>query len=160
MKAGISILPLRRENHSAWLPLWRGYQAFYHVDIPDDVSALTWERLLDSAEPMAGALAWDDGQAVGLVHRIRHRSCWTAGDYCYLQDLFVATPARGAGIGRKLIEHVYEAAAREGCARVHWLTHETNIAAMGLYDRVAERSGFIQYRRNLQPIGPAPKTER
>jgi GNAT superfamily N-acetyltransferase len=156
MSAGVEILPLRREDHSAWLPLWRGYQAFYKVDIPPEVSAVTWSRLLDPAEPMGAALAWDEAAAVGLVHYIRHRSCWTNGDYCYLQDLFVAEGARGGGVGRKLIEHVYDMAEREGCSRVHWLTHETNGAAMQLYDRIAERSGFVQYRRIL----PAPKTSR
>jgi GNAT superfamily N-acetyltransferase len=157
--AGIIIRPLQREHHSAWLPLWRGYQAFYEVDIPSRVSDLTWARLLDSAEPMAGALAWDGAVAVGLVHRIRHRSCWTVGDYCYLQDLFVAPEARGGGIGRKLIEHVYEAAAREGCSRVHWLTHETNATAIRLYERVAERPGFIQFRRKLEPDAASSERE-
>ena len=151
MKTGIDIRPLQREDHSAWLPLWRGYQAFYKVDIPAKVSAATWDRLLDAAEPMFGALAWDGGRSVGLVHCIRHRSCWTIGDYCYLQDLFVASDTRGLGVGRRLIEHVYETAARGGCARVHWLTHETNAEAMKLYDRIAERSGFVQYRRMLSP---------
>jgi len=88
---------------------------------------------------------------VGLVHHIRHRSCWTTGDYCYLQDLFVSPALRGSGIGRKLIEHVYAEASRAGCARVYWLTHETNATAIRLYDRVAERSGFVQYRKNLMP---------
>jgi GNAT superfamily N-acetyltransferase len=145
----IAIRPLEPDHHAAWLPLWRGYQAFYEVDIPKDVSALTWTRLLDPVEPMNGALAWDGETAVGLVHCIRHRSCWTVGDYCYLQDLFVAPTARGGSVGRKLIEHVYEAARREGCSRVHWLTHESNKTAQLLYDRIAERSGFIQYRKAL-----------
>jgi GNAT superfamily N-acetyltransferase len=141
------IVPLQSENHDAWLPLWRGYQSFYEVDIPADVSALTWTRLLDPAEPMGGALAWRGSRAVGLVHHIRHRSCWTGGDYCYLQDLFVSPMVRGSGVGRKLIEYVYAVAMRGGCSRVYWLTHETNAAAMLLYDRIAERSGFVQYRR-------------
>jgi GNAT superfamily N-acetyltransferase len=145
----IRIIPLRPDDHAAWLPLWRGYQSFYDVDIPPDVSAVTWERLLDPAEPMAGALAWSGSAAVGLVHHIRHRSCWTVGDYCYLQDLFVATDVRGSGIGRKLIEHVHAVAERDGCSRIYWLTHETNTTAMRLYDSVAQRSGFVQYRQNL-----------
>jgi len=145
------ICQLRPEDHAAWLPLWRGYQSFYEVDIPSEVSASTWARLLDPAEPVAGALAWNGPAAVGLVHHIRHRSCWTTGGYCYLQDLFVSPAVRGSGIGRKLIEHVYAEAAREGCARVYWLTHETNATAMRLYDRVADRSGFVQYRKNLLP---------
>lgn len=146
----IRILPISDDQHEAWLPLWRGYQAFYKTDIPPEVSAVTWSRLLDPAEPMGAALAWDGAAAVGLVHHIRHRSCWTVGDYVYLQDLFVSPPARGAGVGRKLIEHVYELARTQGCSRVHWLTHESNTDAMLLYDRVAERSGFVQYRRSIK----------
>lgn len=145
--ADVAITPLRPADHDAWLPLWRGYQAFYTVDIPEDVSAVTWDRLTDPAEPMAGALAWMGARAVGLVHVIRHRSCWTVGDYCYLQDLFVAADIRGGGIGRALIEYVYATAKAEGCSRVHWLTHETNHEAMRLYDRIGDRSGFVQYRK-------------
>jgi GNAT superfamily N-acetyltransferase len=145
----IEIRPLEGADHAGWLPLWRGYQAFYKVDIPDAVSDVTWKRLLDPAEPMGGALAWQGERAVGLVHHIRHRSCWTVGDYCYLQDLYVDGAIRGAGIGRRLIEYVYEFAAVEGCSRVHWLTHETNTDAMVLYDRIADRSGFLQYRHML-----------
>jgi len=36
-----------------------------------------------------------------------------------------------------------------GASRLHWLTHETNAAAQALYDRVAMKSGFIQYRMIL-----------
>jgi GNAT superfamily N-acetyltransferase len=135
------------EHYAAWHPLWRGYQAFYKVDIADAVTQLTWQRLLDAAEPMHGALAFVDGAAVGMVHFIEHRSCWTRGNYIYLQDLFVASPVRGAGVGRALIEHVYGEAKARDCARVYWLTHETNVDAMHLYDRVADRSGFLQYRK-------------
>ncbi|RYC32017.1 GNAT family N-acetyltransferase [Lichenibacterium minor] len=131
------------------MPLWRGYQAFYAVEIPDAVSAATWERLLDPAEPMGGALAWEGDEAVGLVHHVRHRSTWTTGNSCYLQDLFVAPGGRGRGTGRALIAHAEEVARQAGCSRLYWLTHETNADAMKLYDRVAEKSGFVQYRKSL-----------
>ena len=145
----VSIRQLSPSDHASWLPLWRGYQSFYKVDIPSEVSEVTWRRLNDPLEPMAGALAWSDGAAVGLVHHIRHRSCWTTADYCYLQDLFVAAECRGAGVGRRLIEYVYARAREQGLDRVYWLTHEANLEARELYDRIAERSGFIQYRHLL-----------
>lgn len=145
----IVLRPLRREDHDAWLPLWRGYQEFYKVNIAPEVTALTFERLLNFGEPMNCTLAWQDSRAVGLVHYIQHHSTWTTGNYCYLQDLFTAPDIRGAGIGRKLIEHVYEVAKKAGCARVYWLTHETNDVAMKLYDQVADKPGFVQYRRVL-----------
>ena len=83
------------------------------------------------------------------MHFIEHRSCWTTGNYMYLQDLFVDPAVRGAGLGRRLIEHVYREAAARGCSRVWWLTHEANTDAMLLYDRIADRSGFVQYRKVL-----------
>ena len=151
----ITIRAIAAGDHTAWLPLWRGYQAFYRVDIAEAVSAVTWGRLVDEREPVFGALAWAGRDAVGLVHYLPHRSTWTRNDYCYLQDLFVAPAGRKRGIGRRLIAHVYAAAESAGWARVYWLTHETNATAMALYDTVAERSGFVQYRRN----SPAPAVE-
>ena len=143
----LDIRPITAADHAAWLPLWQGYQRFYQAEIPAATSALTWQRFLDPSEPMFAALAWQDEVAVGLVHGIFHRSCWTTGDYCYLQDLFVAEGIRGGGIGRALIEHVYAEAGKAGANRVHWLTQEDNAQARQLYDRIASRSGFIQYRQ-------------
>ena len=145
----LEIRPVGAADHAAWLPLWQAYQRFYNAEIPAATSAVTWQRFLDPAEPMHAALAWREGKAVGLVHWIFHRSCWTVGDYCYLQDLYVAEGQRGGGIGRALIGHVHVQAAAAGASRVHWLTQETNYAGRLLYDRLAERSGFIQYRQLL-----------
>jgi GNAT superfamily N-acetyltransferase len=138
-----------KDDFDIWLPLWKGYQQFYKVDIPEFVTLKTWARFLDPVEPMHAALAFVGEQAVGLAHSIYHRTTWTSGDDCYLQDLFVAQDARGGGIGRALIEHVYADARRRGASRVHWLTHESNHNAMQLYGRLADRSGFIHYRKPL-----------
>ena len=143
------IRAISTQDHPAWLPLWRGYQAFYKVDIPDAVTQSTWSRMLDSSEPVHGALAIVAGKTVGLVHFLFHRSTWTVGDVCYLQDLFVAPEVRGRGIGERLIAHVYEQAHAAGAPEVYWLTHETNATAMKLYDRVADRAGFVQYSKTL-----------
>ncbi|MBX3225896.1 MAG: GNAT family N-acetyltransferase [Labilithrix sp.] len=139
------------EDLSVWEELWLGYQRFYEAEIPQTVTQRTWARFLDPTEPMWAALAFDADRAVGLVHWLFHRSTWTAGDYCYLQDLFVSAGARGAGVGRALIDHVATDAKRSGAERLYWLTHETNETAMKLYDAVAERSGFVQYRKRLEP---------
>ena len=66
-----------------------------------------------------------------------------------LADLFTNQQARGKGVGRLLIEAVYEKAKAKGCSRVYWQTHETNAVAQVLYNKVAERSGFIIYRQFL-----------
>lgn len=143
----LQIRAVTADDHAAWLPLWQGYQRFYKTVISDETSAITWQRFLDGDEPINAALAWQDGKAVGLVHFIYHRSTWTVGNYCYLQDLYVEEGIRGGGIGRQLIEHVYAQAKAVGASRVHWLTHETNTDAMHLYDKIADRSGFVQYRK-------------
>jgi len=145
----VEIKAIANNDFDIWLPLWKGYQQFYEVDIPESVTLKTWARLLDPVEPMRAALAMVGEQALGLVHSIYHRSTWTTGDYCYLQDLFVADDARGGGVGRALIEHVYAEARRRGASRVYWSTHESNHNAMQLYDRIAERSGFIIYRKQF-----------
>ncbi|MFZ6773003.1 GNAT family N-acetyltransferase [Undibacterium sp. SXout7W] len=138
---------VKTQDYAQWLPLWEAYQRFYKTSIAELVTQKTWARFLDSDEPMHCAVAEQDGVLVGVVHYIRHRSCWTEGDYIYLQDLFTAPDLRGKGIGRALIEHVYTAAKAQGCSRVHWLTHESNTDAMKLYDKIADKSGFIQYRK-------------
>lgn len=143
----VEIRPVTAADHAAWLPLWQGYQRFYMTEIAAATSDITWQRFLDPAEPMHAALAWHDGQAIGLVHWTYHRSTWTPGDYCYLQDLFIAKDVRSSGAGRQLIEHVYREAQAQGCSRTYWLTHESNSKAMLLYERIAERSGFVQYRK-------------
>jgi GNAT superfamily N-acetyltransferase len=145
----IEIRPLRLDERAQWDVLWRGYLDFYRTSVPKEVYDTTWARLHDPAEPMHLLGGTLDGTLVGIVHYIYHRSCWTVGDYCYLQDLFVAESARKSGLGRALIEAVYREARAAGASRVHWLTHETNATARALYDTLAERPGFIQYRRLL-----------
>lgn len=149
----LTIRPATAADHDAWLPLWLGYQRFYEVSIDDATTERSWTRILDPDVPMHCALAavghGDTSRIVGMVHYLTHDTFWTEGAYCYLQDLFVSPGIRARGIGRALITHVYEEARRAGCSRVWWLTHQTNHDAMKLYDQVAERSGFIQYRKLL-----------
>ena len=149
MKRQIDIRPLRPDERDAWEPLWSGYLAFYETAVTADVTETTWRRLHDPAELMHMLGAFIDGRLVGIVHYLFHRSTWTIGDYCYLQDLFTSPEARGLGAGRALIEAVCDQAQAAGASRVYWLTHESNATARALYDKVAERPGFIQYRRRL-----------
>jgi GNAT superfamily N-acetyltransferase len=134
-----------------WLPLWEGYNEFYgrfgSTALPEEVTRSTWARFLDPAEPVHALVAESGDELLGLAHYLFHRSTISIPPVCYLQDLFTVEHARGLGIGRSLIEAV-AARAREGSAeRLYWQTHESNHTAMRLYDTVAERSGFIVYRR-------------
>ena len=136
-----------------WKSLFDGYNAFYGREgptaLPLEVTETTWKRIHDPQEPVHALVAEQGGKLLGLTHFLYHRSTLAVQQICYLQDLFTAPEARGVGVGRALIEAVYERARQAGAFRVYWQTHETNATARKLYDQVAERSGFIVYRHPL-----------
>lgn len=148
-----TIRPLAAADYDQWLTLWDGYNAFYGrlgpTALPIDVTRATWSRFFDPAEPMHALLAASGAQILGLVHFLYHRSTISIAPVCYLQDLFTDESARGRGVGTALIQAVYDEATRAGASRVYWHTHESNHTAQHLYDKLAERSGFIVYRHTL-----------
>jgi len=149
----IVVRDVQRRDFDEWKPLWDGYNAFYGREgltaLPEEITNLTWSRFFDGYEPIRAVVAERANKLVGLVHYLFHRSSTGLRSNCYLQDLFTVESARGQGVGRALIEEVYRRAAQAGSGRVYWQTHETNATAMKLYDKVAEKSGFIIYRKDL-----------
>lgn len=150
---GILIRPLHLSDFEQWKSLWDGYNAFYgrkdETALPDTITAMTWSRLFDVYEPVHALVAEHEGLLLGFVHFIFHRSTISIAPTCYLQDLFTLESSRGKGVGRALIEEVCRRAQQAGSSRVYWHTHETNDTAMKLYDKVANKSGFIVYRRDF-----------
>ena len=153
MPGDVSIRAVTRQDYEQRLPLWDGYNAFYGragaTALSPDITAMTWARFFDAYEPVHALVAERGGKLLGLTHYLFHRSTTLIEPTCYLQDLFTNEAARGKGVGRALIAGVYEQARRAGSSRVYWQTHETNQTAMLLYDKVAERSGFVIYRKLL-----------
>ena len=149
----VTIRPVIKDDYAQWLPLWDGYNAFYGrsgiTALDPKITRTTWARFFDTSEPMHALVAEEEGRLVGLAHYLYHRSTTSFGPSCYMQDLFTASEARGRGIARALIEAVYMAARAAGSPRVYWQTHETNARAMVLYNQVADRSGFLVYRKQL-----------
>jgi GNAT superfamily N-acetyltransferase len=145
----IRVRALAAPDKAAWLPLFKGYIAFYKASVSDDVIEETWQRLLSGAEGFHQGLVAVDAHDVpiGMAHVLFHRSTWSKTWYCYLEDLFVAPEARGRDAGRALIEAVYQTADQRGATRVYWATQDFNYRARALYDQVATKSPFIQYRR-------------
>jgi GNAT superfamily N-acetyltransferase len=136
-------------DYAQWETLWEGYNTFYERTVPAEITRTTWSRFFDGYEPVHALVAEQEGHLLGLVHYLFHRSTTLIGPTCYLQDLFTTKNGRGQGVGRALIEAVYDRARSAGSQRVYWQTHETNVTAMALYDKVAERSGFVVYRKKL-----------
>lgn len=148
-----TVRTVRPADYDQWLPLWEGYNAFYErkgpTAVPLEITQLTWSRFFDGYEPMHALVAEDGGRLVGLVHYLFHRNTTMRGPICYLQDLFTDASTRGKGVGKALIEAVYDRAKEAGSPRVYWHTHETNKTAMRLYDYVARHSGFVVYRKDI-----------
>lgn len=153
MDTTVIIRPIERTDYARWLPLWDGYNAFYGRSGPTalatEITRATWTRFFDPAEPVHALVAERGAELLGLAHYLFHRSTTLFAPICYLQDLFTAQAARGAGVGRALIEAVYDRARGAGSARVYWQTHETNATARALYDKVAAHYGFIVYRKDV-----------
>lgn len=139
---------LAASDEAQWRPLWKGYLDFYKARLDEATTAATFRRLLGDPRFFA-FVAEAEGTLQGFVHCIVHPATWSTKDYCYLEDLFTSPEARGRGVGRALIEAVYEEAQGRGLDRVYWLTHEANATARRLYDKLASFDGFVQYRRKF-----------
>jgi GNAT superfamily N-acetyltransferase len=155
MADSVQIRSILRTDYDAWRPLWDAYNAFYGRKGPaalsENVTAATWSRFFDPAEPVFAFVAEESGRMVGIVHCLYHRSTSRLNGVCYLQDLYTVEDRRGSGIGRKLINAVYEAARAAGSSRVYWHTQHFNERGRALYDKVASHhdGGFIVYIKEL-----------
>jgi GNAT superfamily N-acetyltransferase len=151
MSDDVTIRFVTRDDYAQWLPLWDGYNAFYERSGPTalapEITAMTWQRFFDAYEPVHALVADAGGTLLGLTHYLFHRSTTAIAPTCYLQDLFTSQAARGKGVGRALINGVYAQAKLVDSPRVYWQTHETNHTAMQLYDKVADKPGFVIYRK-------------
>jgi GNAT superfamily N-acetyltransferase len=145
----ITIRPVSAKDYEQWRVLWAGYNAFYGragaTAVGEAIIVATWNRFFDPAESLRALVAELDGEIAGIAHYLFHRSTNHLEKLCYLEDLFTAEAKRGRGVGRALIQAVYECAREAGAPRAYWMTHESNARAISLYGRLADRSGFVVY---------------
>ncbi|MBE0443215.1 GNAT family N-acetyltransferase [Psychrobacter sp. FME13] len=129
--------------------MWQRYLTFYETSLPMSTTDATWRNLLDSNVAIYGFTAWRDTRLVGITHVVLHPNTWDTTECCYLEDLYVNESVRGQGVGRALIEQVYDFARQQNCNRVYWTTQEGNTTARNLYDTIATQTDMVQYRKNL-----------
>ncbi len=145
----VIIRPLRPDERDAWQPLWKGYQEYYETNL-DDVTDSLWQRLMgeDPDGPVC-LVAEENGALLGLVQYLYHGTTWSPKQRIYLHDLYTVPESRGKGIGRLLIEAVYEEAKKRDCDQVYWLTQDFNTDGRRLYDKVSSLTPFIKYMQKI-----------
>lgn len=144
--ASLVVRPARESDKPHWLTLWHGYLAFYESHLSEEITEITWNRILDNAHPFHCFIAELNGNVVGITHCFMRPSTWSKTGYCYLEDLFVDPTFRGVGAGRALINAVIAYARAQKADRVYWTTKESNTTARKLYDSYLPKSEFVQYR--------------
>jgi GNAT superfamily N-acetyltransferase len=130
------------------LPLMRGYCDFYEVDPPDE-ALLTLSRslLADPEREGIQLIARDDaGSPIGFATVYWTWQTLNASRLAVMNDLFVASEARGTGAADALIEACADEAREHGATTLAWQTAKDNARAQKVYDRVgAERSEWVDY---------------
>jgi GNAT superfamily N-acetyltransferase len=145
----LTIRAIEEKDKDQWLKLWAGYLEFYKSTISPEQTELTWKRLMNNELKMFGFVAESEDGIIGFTHCLFRPSTWTETDYCYLEDLFVDPNIRRKGIGRALMNKVFELAKEKNSKRVYWTTQEFNKTARVLYDSITPVSEFVQYRLPL-----------
>ncbi|CAI5759095.1 unnamed protein product [Candida verbasci] len=149
----VTLRPIEAKDYDEWLNLWTGeggYIEFYKSldKISPEISETTFRRFLDPDEPVYSVVAIDDlGKMIGFANYLTHRNTWTIENSLYLNDLFVSSSNRLHGVGRKLIEYIYDETDRLGAKDCYWATQFENHRAQLLYTKVGEKAGFLLYRR-------------
>ena len=136
------------------LPLMRGYCDFYEVS-PSDEQLLGLSRAL-IADPERDGVQLiarnDDGQAVGFATIYWSWATTTASRIGVMNDLFVASEARGTGAAEELIHACVDECRKHGAAELTWQTAPDNERAQRVYDRIGgKRSQWVDYSLSVRP---------
>jgi GNAT superfamily N-acetyltransferase len=145
MTAHVRKIEARDERR--WRELWNAYTRFYEREPREAITRRTWAQIMDPTAPVHAIVAAgeDDDDVIGIANYVIHESTSTPTAVCYLQDLFVETGQRGAGVGRLLMDWLVAEMAAAGWSRLYWRTRENNYRARGLYDKFTPHSGFVRY---------------
>lgn len=117
------------------LPLIRQYQQFYQVsDICDQRNATFFAQFNASNPQGCQFLYRQNGHVVAFATLYFSFTSTITAKVAILNDLFVAEDFRSQGIGRQLIEYCRDYAAKQGAARLQWVTAPDNHQAQRVYD--------------------------
>ena len=78
-------------------------------------------------------------EPVGFALFFHNFSTFRGAPGLYLEDLFVESPWRGRGFGRKLLAHLARIAVDRGCHRMEWSVLDWNQSAIAFYRTAGAR---------------------
>jgi GNAT superfamily N-acetyltransferase len=145
MDASLNIRDAKPSDEMEWRRLWDGYIVFYETAVAPEITARTWQRILDPSSPMIGRIAEYLGKIVGFSVSVLHDGTWVPNPVCHLEDLFVDPTFRGKGAGRRLIQDLINLAKERNWSSLYWQTRAGN-PARRLYDEFVGADDFVRYR--------------
>jgi GNAT superfamily N-acetyltransferase len=125
----ITVTPAESAHTNAIAEIAEEIDRFYGVTEvePTEIRIRQTGEALFSDPPSAYALlAWDNGKPIGFA---AYSFLWPAVGLTrslFLKELYVSANARRAGVGKLLMQHLYDIAAKNGCSRVEWVTDTYN----------------------------------
>jgi GNAT superfamily N-acetyltransferase len=143
-----SVEPVTAADLDDLLPLMRAYCDFYRASPADaDLVALMSALVADQEHEGVQFIGRDGaGRAAGFATLFWSWSTTDAARIGIMNDLYVATAARGHGLAERLIEACRGACRRHGAQRLTWQTATDNARAQAVYDRVgATREQWVDY---------------
>ena len=139
------------DDRSRWNELYTGYAHFYKMPMTEDTLDTVWDWIHDGSKAFWCRLARNaDGTAVGLMHFRAMPSPLRGSEIGFLDDLFVAADARGAGVVDALFSDLRANAAARGWKAVRWITAEDNYRARAVYDRLAHKTHWNTYQLDIE----------
>ena len=140
-----SVRKIQLKDKEQWQELYKGYANFYKVEMNNQILETVWSWLHDKNHELNGIVYEIDGNIVALAHYRRMPRPLKGQDIGFLDDLFVEPIHRGKKIGKKLLNELKNISKSKGWGLIRWLTHDDNLRAKTLYDRVAEKTSWDLY---------------
>ncbi|MEN9620600.1 MAG: hypothetical protein RL499_793, partial [Actinomycetota bacterium] len=108
-----------------------------------------WAWLMDAEHPQFCLVAEVDAEVVGFAHVREQPDTFTAGPGWFLDDLYTAPESRGSGAGSALIAAIEQHARAHGGGTIRWITAADNERAQRVYDRLATRTTWVTYEKEV-----------
>lgn len=149
----VHVRPITAADHDRWRELFLAYGFFYETAFSADVVDGVWRWLMDARHPVSAfvAVATGDteGPVIGFAHFRSQPDTFVAGPGWYLDDLYTDPDSRGGGAASALIAAIEAHARAHGGGTLRWITADDNTVAQRVYDRLATRTSWVTYEKEL-----------